>query len=165
MCIMCEMRDAKKRAETQEKKGDMSIQDKIKFLESSQETFELVVKKNHNNLVDTFKEFGELIGARLNVLSNRIEDIENKAMFKPDYNPSEVAFNQLPKEGSFEWAIMQMKKGKQMHRDGEDYYYYFTQLGSFIQVDASYGTVDEDKLTQWEIDTDDLVATDWKVKE
>ena len=166
MCIMCEIRSGIKEAQKPDEKiGEVSLSERIKLLGANFETFEIVVKKNHNNLANTMKEFGELIGVKLNSICNRLEDLESKAILKPDYNPAEVGLNLVPSEGSFEWAIMHMKKGKKMYRDGEDHYYYFTQFGSLIEVDASFGSIDEDKLDEWEIDCADLTAMDWKIKE
>ncbi len=102
------------------------------------------------------------LGAIILDFSNRIKELENKAILKPDYNPEEVAFNQVPKEGSFEWAIMQMKKGKRIRREGfSDFTYYMTQLGSLMQIHDDDGELIEDMIAEPDFDMDDILATDW----
>jgi uncharacterized protein (UPF0305 family) len=52
-------------------------------------------------------------------ISKRLDRLEEKAILKPDYDPNDVAFPhgyEIAKEGTFEWALIQMKNAKKVRR-------------------------------------------------
>lgn len=104
------------------------------------------------------------IEIQLNSIHNRIEDIENKAITKPDCNPSEVGLNLVPSIGSFEWAWMQMKRGKTVARYSlKEFIYYLTDFESLMKIEITESQMHEKKLDHPDFDLEDLKATDWMI--
>jgi len=93
-------------------------------------------------------------------VDERIKRLEEKAILKPNYNPAECGLNLVPKEGTFEWALFMMKKGKKIAREGSQDIYYFTDFGSLMHIHEEEG---EDKIEGMEISQDDLLAIDWRI--
>src|ERR1044072_3882590 len=64
---------------------------------------------NHNKKIDNILD-------DIDSLGERIEELEGKAILKPDYEPEDSALNCVAKKGTFEWALIQMKNIKAVRR-------------------------------------------------
>jgi len=137
-----------------------SISRRMDTLEEQQGNINIYSRRELIDRLDTIKEFTI---ENFDKINKRLDKLERSAILKPDYNPAEVSFNATVIEGTFEWAIMHMKKGSKLRRDGDDYIYYFTSLGSLMQIQDDGGELEEDKLEEWELDVEDITATDWKI--
>jgi hypothetical protein len=102
------------------------------------------------------------ITERLNNIYEYINYFKEKAILKPDYPPDDVKLNEykspppikstkysLAKEGTFEWALIQMKNGNKIKR--KDW-----------NCGCCYIKLSEKAAN---ISHDDLLATDWQVCE
>ncbi len=162
MCSLCEMRA------TQAKKGSASVSliealsNLSTRIDDVEEQQKHIIPYSRKELLDRLNSFKSLQDHHTVALSKRVDQLEmnqkdfdlrisalqDKAILKPDYNPEEVGLNISPiaKEGTFEWAIIHMKKGKRARREGDEFTYYFTQLGTLMQIHVDGDDVYEDKL-------------------
>lgn len=139
---------------------------------------ETMICKKLNELIDYVDLHIKVTDHNFDVNKSRIENLEEKSILKPDYDPDDVKFtdetyhrrngvydelkpvHHFAKEGTFEWALIQMKEGKKISREGSDDIYYLTQFGSLMHIHEERG---ESMLDSMEINQDDLLAIDWKI--
>jgi len=70
--------------------------------------------RNNNDFIDRTIE-------DIDSLGESIQQLEDKAILKPDYEPEDVALRCIAEKGTFEWALIQMKKGKKVKRKINDH--------------------------------------------
>jgi hypothetical protein len=58
--------------------------------------------KKINELIEYVELHIKVSDHNFGVYKSRIEMLEEKAILKPDYEPAEVGFNLVPREGTFE---------------------------------------------------------------
>jgi len=112
----------------------------------------------------------------------RLERLEEKAILKPDYDPDDVAFksnqiktssdwnliykpkirNEIAEEGTFEWALIQMKNGKKIKRGHWGVSSLYMENNKIFICDHIFQSFKE--LTS-DICMENIIADDWKVLE
>lgn len=85
------------------------------------------------------------LGNVISRIHNRLDYLEENTIHKPDYKPEDVALRCIAEKGTFEWALIQMKKEKLVKRR------------------SMFGCLSKNNLSCVVFRECDLLANDWEI--
>lgn len=144
-----------------------------------------------NDIEPIYKEIIERnvssLGHHICRVENELKKLGKKAILKPDYDPDDVKFNKdtyiwtdhentgklfkeylelckkpIAKEGTFEWALIQMKKGKKISRvswPNKDFIYF---LDDSLKIRLGPSKLRE-VFPLEKLENSDILAIDWEI--
>ena len=68
---------------------------------------------------DDIEERVDEIEHVLDCYSEKVDILEDKTILKPDYEPEDVALRCIAEKGTFEWALIQVKRGHKVKKKGK----------------------------------------------
>lgn len=123
------------------------------------ERFQNLEKKVEDDsvFIDNLCELQEAQVELNKCIDQDLKNLQKRAILKPDYEPAEVGLNLVPCNGTFEWACMQLRKGRVVKRDSQPYAICLGVLcNKFVAHLAN-------ECFDWNFSTSDILATDWDV--
>ncbi len=151
-----------------------NLENRIEELENSVGNLQHYSRKELLNHLDKFKEKIENLEKRLDstislgelgCIKDRLSDLEQCPIndVRHCQPPKMCGLNFVAKEGTFEWALIQMKNGKAVFRYKKEYGRYFLRPSTVLNCLAFQ--VEGCDTEQWEPVSEQILATDWQVCE
>jgi len=138
------------------------------------ERFQILEKRlsdlEQSPIGDNFiKDRLDLHKEKLENIYDYIEYFKEKAIFKPDYDPNDMRFklvykplkctDEIAKEGTFEWALIQLKSGKNVKRKAqESWMCIYMDSNSELNQFNGKGVTSHDRI-DWKM----LLENDWEI--
>lgn len=137
-----------------------------KKVKDNEDNFKLFLEdddKFNGNISTQLEDVNKIFTSLLNsieMIISRIETLEKKEILKPDYNSDDVKLSNtcIAIEGTFEWALIQMKNGKKVKRKDSPVIIFLSDDKKIMKATINFLIIHDFKYRN-----DDISLTNWEI--